>query len=822
MQASTVWALLTDAGWSPNELESLTKIPNEIKGKKILVVGESGGEVEAMQQAPFVGPTGNLLNGLLTFADLDRSQVDVANVCQFHPSKNALDPWAKFEDWRYMWGQEELRELLEKGEYQYILPLGKYACQEVLGYDDIMNRRGSVYKEHGAWVIPTLHPAFLFQQPKAANPVIRDFLRFGHIIRQGGWDQVIRNLILFPRDDQIEAFVKRAEQAEWIACDVEADADDPKREMTEIGFALSTTDAIVFPYNKGEYRRVVEYLLSLPNRKVFHNAAFDVVYLDYIQGIKVDGVVEDTMLMHHTINPELPHSLAFCVSLYTNEPYFKDLGKKRGNSEGTDEQFQYYNAMDVACTAELFPIFRERLKHYKLNKVYNRKRRVLPYAIGMSLKGVNYDHEKATEIRERIRRFREKWQMILDLRIVRWQAKHALNLDMSSLTNSINVGSTPQSKALLYGLPKCGGLGLPPQKVWDKKAGKEKITTGQKKLLTLYPTIQSRELRKILRAFLKVRQHRKLLEVEMKPSLDGRMRTGFNCVGAETGRWSASRFLIDLEGGNLQTLTTMWKPAFVADPGKVLAYCDYSQIEARFVAFDAEDAVQLKALDDPKGDLHRLNAARILGKDKKDVTRTERNVVGKSSHSLNYDVGGATLADFINRKGLDTNIWVTVEYTTHVRELYRSKYHTILRWQDYWPAVAKANNRRLENYLGRERIFLGPMTGPKAHETRGEIIAFRPQSSVPDLLDIAICRIARDTLCREHGVDLLLQVHDAILVQGNVDTVEIWLPRVLTLMTIPIKIHGRTCVVPTDAGLNYCWKDMMSLEKFLKLRDGGA
>ena len=409
----------------------------------------------------------------------------------------------------------------------------------------------------------------------------------------------------------------------------------------------------------------------------------------------------------------------------------------------------------------------------------------------MALRGVKYDVGEGLRFAERLERDRQRWQACLDGRI----------------GHEVNVYSHPQICKLLY-----EELKLPMQWVYDKKKRKRRITTGQGKLLSLYPTLKSRRLRKILKSLLMVRRARKMLSTYVAPKRpilgpDNRIRTSLNVVGAETGRWSASMFLINMEGTNLQTVPPSWKKCFIADEGKLLGYADYAQIEAVLVAYDAEDLSQIRLIEHGESDLHYENAARILGKPVSEVSRVERQVVGKSSHALNYDVGPATLAEFINKKGLDTGIWVTTAYTAAIKDQYRSKYRGVLRWQQRtWDECRRTG--RLTNHLGRTPILLGLKKGDYSYITRGESLAYVPQSDVPDILDIAIVKIINDKVMYECGVELLLQVHDALLVQGDEDKVEIWKPRLAELMVYPICIHGRTCSVPVDVNTGVRWSEL--------------
>lgn len=774
------------------------------------MVAEAPGEQEELKGEPLIGPTGKLFDGLLGSINLKRTDVDITNVLHYRPPKNKLDKWLKEKHEAIPEGQEELARLLEEYKYDAILALGWFSLYSLTGKRGITEHRGSVYQTtigpHHIPVIGTYHPAKLFRDPKDANIIFRDFAKFRRLITEGIPKPPDRQLTIFPTREQVKAWLDKAGEQEWVAIDIEADI--KTRELTEVGLATSGTCSISVNRDSGAFDLVRDFI-GKDQTKVFHNAMFDWPFLEYVNGWNVGGQVHDTMLAHHTLYPELPKDLGFCASIYTDEPYWKDLGK----SEDVNER-QRYNALDAAVTAELYPVLLQKLRGAGLYDVYERDRGMLPVAKRMALRGVRYDNEEAQKLQNRLLRDWKRWQYLLnryagiekeeaDKIWNEWETRHK-----TTSKCGLNVGSHSQVSQLLY-----DQIGLPKQKQVDKKTGEQKITTGQKKLLNLYPHIKDRRARRVVRALLYVRQARKMLSSYLKIKLgkDGRVRTSFGVSATETGRWNASAFLIGLEGTNLQTVPPSWKSCFVADEGKLLFYADYSQIEARLVGYDAEDLAQIKIFEDPNGDIHRENAGRILDKLPSEVSDRDRQVVGKTVHALNYGIGPGTLAESINKHGLETGVWVTETFTKTIREKYLGAYKQVIAWQNrQWEQVKRT--KTLTNHLGRRRIFLGPTKGQFAEATKREAVAFVPQSDVPDMLNIAMAR-----LDREPEIELLLQVHDAVL--GLIPDDGKLLDRrnhIIQLMTVPLLIRGRQCVVPVDIKIGKRWSELVKVEKYAK------
>lgn len=780
------------------------------RNHKWLVVAEAPGEQEEKQGLPLIGPTGKLFDGFLGSINLKRTDVDITNVLHYRPPANRLDDWLEEKHPAIEEGIEELKQLLEEHRYEAILAMGWFSLFVLTGKRGITEHRGSIYPcslgERDVPVLGTFHPAKLFRDPKDANIIFRDFAKFRRIILQGAPKPLDRDLTLFPSRGTVEQWFARARQKPYVAVDIEANPNT--RELTEVGIAWDATHAITVNKDSESWDLVKDFLATdIP--KVFHNAMFDWPFLEYVLGWKVGGEVQDTMMMHHTLYPELPKDLGFCASIYTDEPYWKDLGGDKDIALR-----QRYNALDVAATAEMYPILLSKLRSSGLMDTYERDRRMLPVAKRMSLRGVRYDTQEATKFTQRLYRNWKRYQYLVNRysgmakeeadKIWQEWEKRSRSKNLNSC--GLNVGSHPQVSSLLY-----QKIGLPQQRRKDKKTGEQKATTSQLKLLSLYPHITERRARRVVRALLYARQARKMLSSYLKTKLgkDGRVRTSFGVSATETGRWNASAFLIGLEGTNLQTVPPSWKSCFIADEGKLLFYADYSQIEARLVGYDAEDEVQIAVFEDPQGDIHKENAARILGKAKEAVTDRERTVVGKTVHALNYNVGPGTLAESINKRGLETGVWVTEAFTRGIREKYLGLYKNVTAWQQrQWNQVCKT--KTLTNHLGRRRIFLGPTKGQFAEVTRGEAIAFVPQSDVPDMLNIAMERLDNTP-----WVELLLQVHDAVLGQIPEQDVVNNCKRICELMTVPLLIHGRQCIVPVDIKVGKRWSELQKVEKYV-------
>lgn len=800
---------------------------------RYLLVGEAPDEMEATIGVPFCGASGKLLEGFLGTVGLARRDFNITNVVPWRPPGNNIDKWfvkGGEPNELVTEGVRRLHEFIHDTRPAGILAVGNTALWALTGHRGITDRRGSIYWYQlgvrdaecferidvaadvcggGAAptilgrpttripVLATIHPVAVLREPTSANLVARDFHRFmllvgGHLPHGGHEPE--RRLVLFPTHDDLEASIDECYNADMLAVDIETGGG----KLQCVGFSPRAEYSICIPVDMEERRNVIDLFLRAACPKVFHHAPYDYPYLIQKCGYKINGEIHDTLAMAQAIHPELPRDLGTLTSLYTLQPYYKDVGKLwKVNADVA--AYWRYNALDAACTREIAGVLEEKLKKNDLWSVYERTRRVLPHAMGMSIRGVKYDAQRAGILATKALTTSARYQKILDARAGR----------------PINVNSNPQVTKLLYEDFKL------PQR---KKHGSTGLAADQKSILSLYPHVTDRRIRQAIRAILRIRHARKFESsyLSVPPSADGRMRSSFNPAGTETGRWSASKYLIT-EGVNLQTVTARWKDCFVADDDRLLWNADYSQIEARLVSYLARDKRSI-GIFESGGDIHRENAAVIFQKAPDQISAREREI-GKTVHALNYGVGVDTLMETVNKRALDTGVWISRSLAQHVRTTYLNNFDRVVRWQEEtWEEVQKSH--ALTNPFGRRRIFLGPVRGTGSEHTRKEALAFVPQSTVPDLLNEALIDL------REHppvqDFEVFLNIHDALFGQGpmtgttgsttfthsNSLSEILWLAPILKAMQRSIPISPDcSIIVPVDLQVGTRWGTMYKLPR---------
>ena len=133
-----------------------------------------------------------------------------------------------------------------------------------------------------------------------------------------------------------------------------------RRNIICIGLGLSGSDAVCIPlvgqwgkvyWKDDAERRVIAALAKLfasDCEKIGQNVfVFDIPVLQQFN-IKVAPPVHDTLVIHHVIDPEIPHSLNFLGSVYTDMP--KHKVKFKSMLAVDDYTLRYYNGSDCLMT----------------------------------------------------------------------------------------------------------------------------------------------------------------------------------------------------------------------------------------------------------------------------------------------------------------------------------------------------------------------------------------------------------------------------------------------------------------------------------------
>lgn len=169
--------------------------------------------------------------------------------------------------------------------------------------------------------------------------------------------------------------------------------------------------------------QVLKYMkdvCALPNTKIFHNAQYDIGWLE-ASGIKVNGPIVDTMLAAALIN-ESRYSFALnaLAKEYIGEIKAETDLNEAAKDHGVDpkaemwklpaEHVGFYAEQDARLTYRLWQVFKNELNKQSLLTTWELESDLLPILIKMRQRGVRVDVDKAERL---IKEFETKEKEVL-------------------------------------------------------------------------------------------------------------------------------------------------------------------------------------------------------------------------------------------------------------------------------------------------------------------------------------------------------------------------------------------------------------------------
>lgn len=808
-------------------------------------IGEAPGEEEdqASPPCPFVGSAGRLHNRCLKTVGILRSETLIRNVfCQRPPGNDVGYFFEDKKKTKLTWeGQEHvdelerwLRKLLQLREETGVGPnvlvaLGATPMNILTGKKRITKWRGSVLPctlVPGFKVYCSFHPSYvnrmMHERPEAlqgqkkvqamnALPLYLKDLQRAEIQSQfPDLRYPKRNFYIADTTGKVGEEFKKLEEARMVSVDIETLRGPDGPILWKIGFSPSPDYAFTIPFIRRlrfhwslaeemwVLAKISRFFLS-KSKKIFQGGSFDLSILGRYHGLRLaDGTYEDTMLGHHASFPYLKKGLDTLASIHTWELYYKDDGKVWDGRRISDEAEEIYNCKDCAVTREILPPILKDMKELGTEEGYRRTLFVFPSILYMQIRGVRINLEGKKALTQGLEE-----KILLAETTINFLAKRALNLN-----------SPQQVSRLLY-----SDFDMPMQ--YDRKT--KKPTTDKFALQNLLRKFVDPKSSKhtLLKALLDYRKLEKLRSTyaEMEVDSDGRIHTSYGWITT----WRLNSYESHFgKGGNLQNIPVRSEEGreirklFIPDPGKVFLARDYIQAEAMFVAWDARDT-RLMELYLAGVDVHWERTKELFEMPesleydpKQSWTFPEleepqilwwfRELTKRFVHGGNYKMGYNLQHSILVSEG----IYVSLSFCKQAANTFRIRNPLTIQWQNRIGSKIE-KDRTLITPLGRKREFRGRLTDDLIRSA----IAFKPQSTVGEMCQLGTANAYRN----ERGFEPLLNSHDEILGQcaDDEETIKECDAALEKAMRIPLKIHGKTLIIPSEGKVGKNWGEMKEL-----------
>ena len=563
-----------------------------------------------------------------------------------------------------------------------------------------------------------------------------------------------KNYSLISEIDELDDWIKEAEEVGELAIDTETTSVDP-HQASLVGISLSSKvgKACYIPVGHKSEKNLdkksvlskLKPLLEDPSiKKIGQNIKFDFIIL-YREGISISPM-EDTMLMSYVLDAgKNRHNMDTLSELHLGHKTttFKELvgsGKKEINFSDVElDKAKDYAAEDADITFRLYKKFIKNLKSEKMINIYEIfEKPMIEILAFMEMKGIKIDSNFLKFLSLKFEKKIEK----LEKEIFKIAQKE------------FNIGSPKQLGDIIYNDLKIAGL---------KKTRKGGFATNASVLEDLafkghkFPqlVLDWRQVSKLKNTYSDA------LPEHVNPTTK-RVHTSFLLAATTTGRLASS-------DPNLQNIPIKSedgkdiRKAFIAEKNHTLISADYNQIEMRILA-DLAGVKELKKAFKNNEDIHSLTASQIFNIEIKKVDQDQRRKAKAINFGIIYGISQYGLAKQIN---------VTNYEAEEFLNAYFAKFPEIKIYMDDTIKFCRKSGY-VNNIFGRRSHFNAindKNFNVRNFQERAAINA-PIQGSASEIMRLAMIRLQKNlSENKKLKSKMLLQIHDELIFEVPKDEV---------------------------------------------------
>jgi len=529
--------------------------------------------------------------------------------------------------------------------------------------------------------------------------------------------------------------------------------------------------------------------------KALQNAKFDRSILR-CQGIKLAGVVFDTMLASYVLNPERNHSLSELSREYLGivaKSYNELVPKNKTIADISIVKVADYCGMDVYTTFQLVGELKAKLKKADESSFPGKTLRGLlleveqplePVLAEMEYCGIRIDSAYLQELSQQLEK----------------SLKEIEEKTYQAAGRKFNLGSPKQlSEILLEKIPD----------EFQKKSRKTK--TGYSTDAAVLDKLQGDH--PIVDDLLEHRTLSKLKStyVDALPQLvradTGRVHTDFNQTATGTGRLSSSN--PNLQNIPIRTeFSRQIRKAFLPEAGWLMVSADYSQIELRILAHLSQEPVLVEAYQNNR-DVHTVTAQLLF--EKEEVTPDERRFGKTINFGVIYGMGAIKFGRSMGKTSADGK-----EFIKRFNERYSKVFEFLEKVKKEAIALGYVTTilgrRRYLKFESESILDLKGRNPQDIHSdrlkslSRDDAQSLRAAANAPiqgssaDIIKLAMIEVSK--ILQNYQARLLLQVHDELIFEVPPDEWEELQPKIKSAMenALPLSVP---LIVDIHAGQNW-------------------
>lgn len=772
------------------------------------IIGEAPGQVEESLGKPFSGPAGSFLSELLAAARIPRGTLWFTNpICCRPPLNdiNTVEARTAMECCRP--GFLDELAFLRAASCRVLVPVGNRALLALGLEAGISNVRGYVWPLPDKTIaIPTFHPSYLLRGQTREKPtVICDLAKAGRIA-EDGWKKPVEHFKTNPTLEDLRKFAASLKKKQMVGVDIETTSLDPTEgEIVVIGLASSETTAISVPFLKRgglpywgkdhmTAKKIVQTIFS-KQPLIFQNALFDVRWLLH-EGFEIQDPVEDLLLLHHAVHPELPHSLRYIASVYTSVQHWKGVLHDRVGriTDMADKDLRTYNLRDASVLLRAYPSILEDARDLGVEKVYRDE--ALPLVrpiLEMEECGIPLSQRRLRDLRVTLQEQAEALEqgMRADLNLPEgWKPsvpdhvrllvypviprqfvraseemaafdKNPKRRRDTKVFRDVEAGATLARIHHLYQPLRTvnrttesgASFSIDEESLLERKIAAqrrlEEIRSFKKKKADQEEVSSIEKLVRFLTDYAKYTETSKVLSTftEFPVGKDGNVHTSYIIHGTATGRLSS-------RNPNLQNVPKTVRKVFSCPPGFTFVRADYSNLELRVLAWVSKDEPAMKMFLEGKN-AHDENTKTMLKITEQDTSwEIKRKGIKMGRFAKNY--GGSDEGVYRKLLLAVPDFGLTFREYQEAERRYERAHPAWKKWfDDTVREVLKS--KMLRTCFGRLRIFLGD-----SYEIAREGPNFLIQSPAATIINKATISLYQEMHKKGLQSRLCAQVHDEL------------------------------------------------------------
>lgn len=775
---------------------------------RLLVVGEAPGATEVDEGATLIGRSGQEVRNALDAAGFPNEYAALTNAALCRPPNNDMEEMrrqCKKNGWALPIDCCRPRLQKEVARAEYVILMGGASLEGVGIKGKIMRLRGMPTQiPNGPPALPIPHSAFILRESgRVFRGIFYDDVKKAIRLAYNGSTWRDPPYYLLQTAEHLANFLAAQTQLDHLAIDTETNGIDSWTcGLRRIGIGHPGAVGIYSPLSVHGQPMIPAHEVAACTRVFNDFFARTTMTLDFHNFFGFDSVVLGRHNIHvpdhkvrcslvgHSIgySSELPHTLDFLGSLFTDVPFWKDDFKH--SNVPTDAILDKYLSYDISVTWQVAPYVSQTLDTTGQRHIYQMDAHLSAIGRGMSAIGIGLDRQK-------------QWQFASEYEK---KSRRLLKEFHDTCGKDINPRSPKQVADFLY-----RNLGLPILDQYITDGGEP--STAEPAMLELLAMGVDKRSEKIIKALLGYREADKLLgtfigRLEERDGMwqlvdgppvhsDGRVRTTWK-TGRATGRWSSGDPI------NLQNQPDKLRAMYVPQQGNVFVGADFSAIELRLIALRAGDDPLIKAFDEfDRGvgpDLHTVNAATIFKCRMDQVTKEVRTFAKRYVYGTGYGAEPPKIHQTLSLlRDDDLNPvfpGITLAEVERVHAAWWAAHPAILQWRKNVIREWRRNGYLQTRWHHRRRYFLGG-------ENPTEMYNFPIQGDAADIQNDAVMALVQQyPFDFERRLGLVIQGHDQLVVECPASDAE----RVKQIMAGAMARKIGDMRFPADVKVGLDWK----------------